>query len=597
MPEYTPAGDGTCEPCGGSDLAPFIIVVLIAIALLAIGYHLVAKSQSGKGKQPLTVMLLVTTGGQIIALTQMTGTFASMNCDWGEPFVSLLAIAKLLTSFNLEIIKISCVATMSPLGTYISRISIIFLGLATILVVFVLHTLIFMKADFKRMGKKLIVCLGGLSMALYISVVASVTAPLQCVDHPCGDYTIRTYPTVLCGKGDYVPMLVLALFVALLPLGLLAVVGWCNLQFASRMQNVDNTFFEIVGFLFVTYRVEKYWYCMTTWTRNLLVALVPILPNIVAQICIFNIILICCCVTCSANFPWRARHANYLDLALYSGIICVNALAVAFATPDTKLVAIIAMVFVIVALVAIFVAGCYAAFKLTMGAKKQYEYFVSHHKAVTGAFARLLKMLILEVRNDIGVFLDSDNLVNLDVLFDTVANDVEHIVMVMNKEFMKRPWCMGELAIANIKKVKVWPLYLSEFTPPDDDFIENYMSHVPNMVTLAEQNITLEAVQEGMKWFRTLPYIDLPERLVSSDIDKLLKNILACNMQPLADTMQPVKSQATRKDAKIMIASDQTLFQAAMAARVLCRLLGNQAKLEADTTNMAKNLPEMLSYR
>merc|ERR1719161_1344885 len=98
-----------------------------------------------------------------------------------------------------------------------------------------------------------------------------------------------------------------------------------------------------------------------------------------------------------------------------------------------------------------------------------------------------------------------------------------------------------------------------------------------------------------MKWFRRQPYIDLPERLASSDLDKLLKNILACNMQPLADTMQPVKSQATRKDARIMIASDQTVFQAAMAARVLCKLLHKHAKMEADTLNMSKNLPEMLA--
>jgi hypothetical protein len=596
LPDHTPGAGGICEPCGGSDVGPFVAVVIIVFVILCIGYHLTAKAKTGQGKVPLSVMLLVTTAGQIIAFTQMTGTFASMNCDWGEPFVSLLAVARILTSFNLDVIKMSCVAEMSPLSTYISRVCIIFIGVGSILLIFTLHTIIIMKADFKRMGKKLIVCLGAMSMSLYISVVASITAPLQCTRHPCDEWTVRTYPTVVCGgfSGDYGSMVIIAILVALFPLALLSLVAWCNLQFASRMQKVDTAFFEVAGFLFVCYRVETYWYCIATWSRNLIVALVPILPNVVAQISIFNMLLLFMNIIAGANFPWRARAANYLDITLYSGIICVNTLAIAFAEPDTKLVAWIAMIFILVALFAIFIAACFAVVKLLMGAKKTYEYFVSHHKAVTGAFARLLKMMILEVRSDIEVFLDSDNLVNLDVLFDTVANDVEHIVMVMNQEFMKRPWCMGELAIANIKKVKVWPLYLAEFKPPTDEFINNYMSHVPNMVTLAEQNITLEAVQAGMIWFRELPHIDLPERMVSIDLDKLLSNILATNMQPLADTVAPVKSQVTRKGAQIMITSDQTVFQAVMAARVICKLLSRHAKKEADATNLSKNLPELL---
>jgi hypothetical protein len=360
------------------------------------------------------------------------------------------------------------------------------------------------------------------------------------------------------------------------------------------MQKVDTAFFEVAGFLFVCYRVEKYWYCLATWCRNLIVALIPILPNVVAQICIFNMLLVSMFVLAASHFPWRARVANFLDLALYAGIILVNTFAVAFAEPDTELVALIAMVFIIVALVAILCAGLFAIFKLMMGARKQYEYFVSHHKAVAGAFARLLKEMILEVKKDIVVFLDSDNLVNLDVLFDTVGNDVEHIVMVMNKEFLKRPWCMGELAVANIKKVKVWPLYLPDFTQPDEDFIFNYPSHVPNMTTLAEQNITLDAIQAGMRWFNTLPHIDLPEKWDPIVLDKLLKNIFATNMQPL-ETTPGTKSQATRVDSKIMIAGDQTVFQAAMAQRVLVKFVSYLVKAEADSLNLTKMLPELLA--
>merc|ERR1719478_819234 len=81
---------------------------------------------------------------------------------------------------------------------------------------------------------------------------------------------------------------------------------------------------------------------------------------------------------------------------------------------------------------------------------KQFEFFLCHHKASAAAHARLFKMLLTEhemISRD--VFVDSDNLTHLDVLFDTLACDVQTLMVLGSKDVLRRPWCVGEIVTAN----------------------------------------------------------------------------------------------------------------------------------------------------
>jgi len=181
----------------------------------------------------------------------------------GEPFATLLSVAKVLTSFNLDVLRVSCVATLSPLEIYISRVCIIGIGFVTILFVFAIHTILLDRGEFRKMSKKLMLVLGVLSATLFMSVVSIVTAPWQCTKHPCGDWTVRTFPTVLCStSSDFLTMLAVASVVSLLPSGLLSLVAWAVYVFPQRMQRVDTAFFETTSFLFVCYRPETYWFSL-----------------------------------------------------------------------------------------------------------------------------------------------------------------------------------------------------------------------------------------------------------------------------------------------------------------------------------------------
>lgn len=44
------------------------------------------------------------------------------------------------------------------------------------------------------------------------------------------------------------------------------------------------------------------------------------------------------------------------------------------------------------------------------------------------------------------VFLDRDQLENLDFLFDVVRTSTRNVVVVLTPELLKRVWCAGEIA-------------------------------------------------------------------------------------------------------------------------------------------------------
>ena len=63
--------------------------------------------------------------------------------------------------------------------------------------------------------------------------------------------------------------------------------------------------------------------------------------------------------------------------------------------------------------------------------RRRYAKFVSHHKAHAGGQARLLKMMMQKEHH---VFLDSDNLIDLDGLFELIRTDVDNMVVFLTRD-------------------------------------------------------------------------------------------------------------------------------------------------------------------
>ena len=146
-------------------------------------------------------------------------------------------------------------------------------------------------------------------------------------------------------------------------------------------------------------------------------------------------------VICAVVLPWRIAAANTIDLTINIGFLLVLYLGaiLADAANGTLIASILTVLF------------CVLCFFLMMGVLRslcsmlvlrgrKYQFFLCHHKQGSGGFARLLKMrLKLDPRVKRRVFLDSDDLQDLDQLFGFVGNNTDTLVVLCTSTILSRP--------------------------------------------------------------------------------------------------------------------------------------------------------------
>merc|ERR1712061_21424 len=93
------------------------------------------------------------------------------------------------------------------------------------------------------------------------------------------------------------------------------------------------------------------------------------------------------------------------------------------------------------------------------------SYFVCHHKGGAAAQARFVQLLIVAKAGK-KCFIDSDDLLNLDLLFDTVRSCVGHLVVYLTRYILTRPWCSGELVMSHKCSKKVTGVRTTEYRHP-----------------------------------------------------------------------------------------------------------------------------------
>mmetsp|Transcript_98610 Transcript_98610/g.284508 ORF Transcript_98610/g.284508 Transcript_98610/m.284508 type:complete len:496 (+) Transcript_98610:3-1490(+) len=131
---------------------------------------------------------------------------------------------------------------------------------------------------------------------------------------------------------------------------------------------------------------------------------------------------------------------------------------------------------VVVSFVAFVVAVCAVVARM-FRVSPYYDYFICHHKMDAQAQARLLKIQ-LQTKTGRSVFVDSDDLAELDGLFDTVKTRVGTLVAYATRELLMRPWCAGEITTALFNRVGIVFVVTPSFVAPTEEHIENIASYV-----------------------------------------------------------------------------------------------------------------------
>eukprot|EP00971_Amphidinium_carterae_P307234 6106001-Amphidinium_carterae.1 len=166
--------------------------------------------------------------------------------------------------------------------------------------------------------------------------------------------------------------------------------------------------------------------------------------------------------------------------------------------------------------------------------RKPYDFFLCHHKAGAGAFARLLKIMLLDTRQlKADVFVDSDNLENLDALFGYVCSDTSNLVVLASSAVFTRPWCVGEMCTARLASVPTMVVAMHDVELPDDDFVQQLPQRVSNMEVLTESGMELEMLRETMRWVRSLSQYPLPQEMTLSVLARFARCLISGDQRQL----------------------------------------------------------------
>eukprot|EP00930_Biecheleria_cincta_P065340 TRINITY_DN5110_c0_g1_i4.p1 TRINITY_DN5110_c0_g1~~TRINITY_DN5110_c0_g1_i4.p1 ORF type:complete len:1421 (-),score=213.93 TRINITY_DN5110_c0_g1_i4:543-4754(-) len=581
--------DGTCAECAGNDPA-FFALACLGVPAAVVGLYLLLDNDL-VAKQPHTVLLVGIIGSMIMGVLQQLGTIASTSIEWVDPVSSMLDML-MVFSFEIEVLRVGCIASFSPLLLYVGKLCMALMMLGFMLLVHVAVVLLRHRGRFRDRAPTLIRSIGTLLLVFQIAIAGASIPPFECSTHPNRFTTVARYPTILCGWEDggqeWQAMAMIGMFSTLLVCawvaGCLAVIY----QLPRQIEKNNEFYMRSFTFLFMRFKPDVYWFTVVPICRNLLVSLAPTLPDSTSQILCLQGFQLLYVVVVAHYSPWRVRLGNYLDITITMALLAFLSCAAFFVeTSSMKAVAWLCSILVVFMFFLNATILGLAGFQLwSHKYRKPFSFFLCHHKAGAGAFARLLKLHLTELcskslrHRHQKVFIDSDDLKNLEFLFDYVGSQSEHIVVLMSEELLLRPWCMGELVTAHLHQpgLKMVPVRWSDFTRPDDEFISNYSSHV-DCSCLLPHNITIQMIQSMLGWLRDLPGLSLPALLTGDAVDHISRNIVSGSFARIQDaevSADPSKTaskggQAT--GAAVVVIADTSNTESVSTALVLCKMV------------------------
>ena len=237
-------------------------------------------------------------------------------------------------------------------------------------------------------------------------------------------------------------------------------------------------------------------------------ALLPIvligMPEL--QVPLMGSILLAGLVMQAHTCPWRTARANLVDL-LVTAFLLVTLLGAAplLQMDEDRSVEVLAWLLCIPVMGIVVVAGVALAnaainhFKNT----QLFGIFLCHHKGGAGSLCRLMKLLIARHAST-RVFLDCDQLENLDFLFDIIRKSTKSVVVVLTPELLRRVWCAGEITTAWKNKITTVPLFCDGFRP----LSEEAQKLIPSLWTpqqrqiLANFGVEIDAVNRAYEWIQ-----------------------------------------------------------------------------------------------
>lgn len=517
---YFPIEDGKCQECGGQDYVPAFLGLL---ALVAFFCGLFIWAGADAARQRLSTLGLLCIVGQVVVTVQLVSSITMMQFKLVDPLMSLADSLQIM-SLNVDTIKLQCVfGSDVSVAKYAATLASYPCFAAVLGLVFALLRCV----TKRKLGVYDIVnSLGLVLMVLFLPVTVVCLQPFRCVSNPSGRSSVSAAASVLCGESTHQLMLGIgALGTLVYPVTVLgSVIGvtWIYPRMVAMGRGV--MLLRCFRFLFQRFTPKAYYYGLVYLSRSTLVALMPVFFPEQGYYLPFALTVTVTVVALleAVVWPWRTHLANLNDLAC--GFFLIMVLAVTNALADLersqleKQLSIILTICIVVGVALVLVTSALAVVKVCERYKKRFGVFLTHHKGGAGSLARLIK-LRLQPKMRSEIFLDSDNLDDLESLFDTVRCNVAHLVAILTEETLRRPWCAGELVMALKNGVPVTIAAHPGLQLPGEEELSNICSiwSPEDLHPLHHVGVRESDVVECYRKLSGLPRIKLPRSLASDD--------------------------------------------------------------------------------
>jgi len=587
-------GNGTCSPCQGSNVLPMVILLVLVVLASCALYAMATKMDICR--QNLEQMTVLITAGQLIMVFQMLSAIRHMKINWVDParqFIHLFSVF----SLDLDILNLSCVISKdSPIFSFIVQLLAYPIFMMTLLLTWLVVSrsrLIDLDALFNVNGLVL--------LTLYMTLTLVALLPFQCIGNPNNTSTMLTEPGLVCwGSGEHAIMAAAGtLGILLYPVSILTICIRATIMYPSYIRSGHGL--SMVGryrFLFNRFRPDCYSYGVIYLARNTMLTLIPVLfvGSPAFQLVSLSCVLLGGMLLQIRFWPWRTESANISDMILAPTVV----LFLVSAAPLIEMEAdrhsqesllswmiCAAMAFMIFVFLVVASRSLYRRLLL----KQAYTAFICHHKSAAGSLARFTKTMISKHSPD-KVFLDSDQLHDLDTLFETVRSQTKHLVLLLTPQVMTRVWCVGEMATAFCNGIPIVPVSCDGCMPPDAlkmEGIINSWSDEEKQLLLG-YGISMDLVKQASNHVRQLQLLNFSTLASQQEYEtQVLELLVHCNAKrfPFME-----KAEATQK-AEVLILGQTNESEQLSACLVLQTMM--QQALQAETL-VVRTVEEMRHY-
>lgn len=511
--------DGVCKQCDVGSCWAFLVMALVLVLSAVCLYLFALRPASVVSQTYLTITICF---GLTINVVQVIGSMRTISLHWPFPISVLLSIFEVFT-FDVDILRLSCVFGIhKPHVIYLLSLSMHPIFASTFMVVVLVGQTLHWHIDKVHITN----AQGFVVLLLFMSLAFVVVLPWQCVNNPSVEghgttSSVAVSRGVICWETEEHRVMLGFSIVAgfLYVVGFTALVAWASWRYpvmVARPSGID--FVRRFQFIFHRFAPHRYYYGFFFLLRNLGIAFLPVIfsNNIQSQLLFMSLLMASSCASQCVLQPWRYKMANYVDTACSVLVILIlvsGALLVERDAARTK--SVVSKFFTVISgLLFLLLLGVLGSMVKAMTIpRRRYGVFLSHHKEGAAALARWFKLMLHELTPD-PVFLDSDELDRLDLIFEIVAFDTKNVVVLCTKEILRRIWCAGEIASAVKRGVKIIPVACGDYTAPTDEFIDNVGSIWTDCekAEITRLGVEVSHIQDAYRQFRNLKPLRMDRR-------------------------------------------------------------------------------------